>query len=864
MDGDICNQYSQEIAQEMDELFENKYCNIDNWDNLGFTDLSYDEFIYLNEYSIIDDATYLEFAEKINNDLDLHIENINNLVDFIKYCFTKHISNQRVFDKFSNLRTEYFNTVAHEKISTIENNGDTVGDILTLPENYPDLDIATRDKPFVYINGNIFVGTINQSHGELLNHVLDTDKIDFYRPSETSLKKYDVEQVAFGHIISNIAFIDKSDSVSDDDVASVLRENYPDIKKVYSDMSQNEIVRLAKIVTASNYLQSYIDEYGQDTMENAILNAYHYEDDSYIHHCLEELLPADYDVEAQPAAWKKIHDMTLEQLIKFSTFGDEIEIAKSVLNYAGIPYDNDMDLYNFQKEIANYFYDKLFDKYRSFAEPLYNKILLRAENDMEYFNEHGNTYNNTNDTQDNTPVTNFVGGYDKVEQIQDLKDLDDDIDDYVELDENIDYDTREAAFIYLDGKIVEGNNGESHGQILNNYLSKSNDNLYPYIDEGGNGWIRPKEKVVKELTGAEAIAFGHLSNNMAFIETCENCSPEEVIEALKEEYNLDKIYILNAFNEPNLKRVAALESELAPYIDEYGVDAVNTAINNVIDICNEVNAYITDNIGPAAAEADNYPTDMYDRLSQLSAEDYVSDVIDYMDNDYIAEQFLDALNIEYDADTDAENTLGENIKDYFLTNLADAETDNIQEDIDEQIRNLKYKIRYFNTHGNTYNNTNDTMDNKEPETVEPDTFKEVNNTEELLEEDDKVGDYTNISDILDVKTRNSAFVYINGEIIEGDYNESHAQIINNYLQTNGDERLNDDWYRPTPNEVKYKTDAEQIAFGHIVDNMAFIETCENCSPEEVVQALEEDYEFSKIYYYNRSSNANLKRLAKLY
>lgn len=136
----------------------------------------------------------------------------------------------------------------------------------------------------------------------------------------------------------------------------------------------------------------------------------------------------------------------------------------------------------------------------------------------------------------------------------------------------------------------------------------------------------------------------------------------------------------------------------------------------------------------------------------------------------------------------------------------------------------------------------------------------ISDVKELSDNDDKVGDTISCSKDFDIDlgNRDSAFLYMRGEIIVGNKNETHSDLINKYFK-------NENVPRKRIRSVDSVDDleaGEPIAFGHIVNNMAFIQTTENCSLDDVVKALKEaDNELVKIYDY-QFSKSQVKRLAK--
>ena len=135
--------------------------------------------------------------------------------------------------------------------------------------------------------------------------------------------------------------------------------------------------------------------------------------------------------------------------------------------------------------------------------------------------------------------------------------------------------------------------------------------------------------------------------------------------------------------------------------------------------------------------------------------------------------------------------------------------------------------------------------------------------DEIVESDDKVGDVFKVDD-MDYETRDTAFIYIDGEIIESYNGESHSQLLQRYLEEN-EKTVPQDLYdrdqykgsRPSVKQTKRMTGAEDVAFGHIKDDCAFIEVISGgATLDDVANACKKDY--SKVYQYD---GERIKRVA---
>lgn len=169
----------------------------------------------------------------------------------------------------------------------------------------------------------------------------------------------------------------------------------------------------------------------------------------------------------------------------------------------------------------------------------------------------------------------------------------------------------------------------------------------------------------------------------------------------------------------------------------------------------------------------------------------------------------------------------------------------------------------FNTYGEEY------IDEVDYDYVDFSADETIKDPLMLIDKDDKIGDSFEILEDIDYMTREKAFMYLDGKIIEGEEGWSHSQIINHYLKDNGQDTISDDYdekmenSRPLVKQVKEFTGAEHVGFGHIANDMAFIETVQNCNVDDVKKALQEEYDFKKIYMYVRNNyNSYVQRLAK--
>ena len=130
--------------------------------------------------------------------------------------------------------------------------------------------------------------------------------------------------------------------------------------------------------------------------------------------------------------------------------------------------------------------------------------------------------------------------------------------------------------------------------------------------------------------------------------------------------------------------------------------------------------------------------------------------------------------------------------------------------------------------------------------------------------ENNVGDEYMLTEQLDYDNRDKALVDIDGNILIGKNGQTHAQVIQDYLdEISSDKKLEDDYYRPSDDKLDEILNSEYSAFGHIVDNNILIEetTLDNITIDNVIQDIKNnDVYYEKIYNYN--NNNNLTRVAR--
>ncbi len=136
--------------------------------------------------------------------------------------------------------------------------------------------------------------------------------------------------------------------------------------------------------------------------------------------------------------------------------------------------------------------------------------------------------------------------------------------------------------------------------------------------------------------------------------------------------------------------------------------------------------------------------------------------------------------------------------------------------------------------------------------------------EKISNLDDEIGDTTILTDRLDYDTRDYAFVDIDGTVLTGDEGNSHAQIIQKYLDEQSGEKLEEEWGRPLMKEMDNFSN-QYYAFGHILDDNIFIETytLDGTSIDKIISDLKSSgINYNKIYEYDGDEILRVAKVIK--
>ena len=111
---------------------------------------------------------------------------------------------------------------------------------------------------------------------------------------------------------------------------------------------------------------------------------------------------------------------------------------------------------------------------------------------------------------------------------------------------SVDLGTRDAPFVFLNGNIEIGRESDTHSMLLTRLV---------YNEESSPEYVRGKAGF--DMTGDNELAFGHISNGLAFLEVVDNVNVDKVVDALMSISDINKVYEISQ-NEETLLRLAKL------------------------------------------------------------------------------------------------------------------------------------------------------------------------------------------------------------------------------------------------------------------------------------------------------------------
>lgn len=461
----------------------------------------------------------------------------------LDYDNTKDLDTKR-----NNVKKEFLNSPKE-----LLNNNDQIGDTEAIDF---DIDYKDRDQAAVLIDGELITGKAS-THAILLNewcaeNGIDPMKSTWYRPTKKELKKkLNKNKVAFGHIISNVLFVDTMINYSPDEIISTCNGqfnkiyilNFDDVKRIA------EVFKDIKLVTAEANPEYLDDEFDDDFLETpeelANLNdqigdstnigfkvdngrrdfPFVIIDGNYItdkscetHTQIVNKWLEDNNIEQFKEKWYRVYPDQIKKKIDINkmAFGsavDGIALIDHKENYS------DNEVADILKNEFNKVYDYVPREYATRIAS-YDKYIKRTANTLKRILKAENNESNS----------------EPIEDTFELKRLNDNIGDITNISFDMDYGERDYPILIIDDKVLKGKISDTHTEILNRWLDEQGKLT---MDEHR---MRINPNIIKRDVNCDTVAFAHADNDMAFIDTCSGYSFEEAANLLRNDY--DKVYKL--------------------------------------------------------------------------------------------------------------------------------------------------------------------------------------------------------------------------------------------------------------------------------------------------------------------------------
>ena len=114
----------------------------------------------------------------------------------------------------------------------------------------------------------------------------------------------------------------------------------------------------------------------------------------------------------------------------------------------------------------------------------------------------------------------------------------------------IDFGRRDYPFIVMENSIfVKGTSSDSHSTALHNWAEKhKNDKtdlgkkLKEIYDKKDDDWYRENAIAALAKAGVTKLAFGHVRDDMAFVDTCDGCTVNDIKSVVKKGTGASKVY----------------------------------------------------------------------------------------------------------------------------------------------------------------------------------------------------------------------------------------------------------------------------------------------------------------------------------
>ena len=129
---------------------------------------------------------------------------------------------------------------------------------------------------------------------------------------------------------------------------------------------------------------------------------------------------------------------------------------------------------------------------------------------------------------------------------------------------------------------------------------------------------------------------------------------------------------------------------------------------------------------------------------------------------------------------------------------------------------------------------------------------------DLSDIDDSVGGTQSIfsNEKIDCDTREAPIVFLNGELLVGEQNETHTQVIQEYIDSIDED---DNFYRMDEDKLK-EMGFDDVVFAHLLGDVVIAdEIFGNVSVKNFAQQCKNELDVNKVYFFDGSS---VTRLAK--
>jgi hypothetical protein len=222
---------TKNIQNELKQLFIELFCNEDFLTSNGFLD-DIESSLVMGFIVIAKNEAYMQqlFDKFCQNNSNTKI----TLEEVMQYIY----QSKELSKVFNDEVTKYYKELFRKKVDNLSELNDKPGDIVNI--DVKNFDYYNRDKAFLYVDGDIYIGKTDETHSDIVSRYFNQD--NQLRPDGNNIGK----EVIFGHIVNNIAFIDASESINPMNISSEL-QNRLNVKKVYLIPLDNEtkLVRIA-------------------------------------------------------------------------------------------------------------------------------------------------------------------------------------------------------------------------------------------------------------------------------------------------------------------------------------------------------------------------------------------------------------------------------------------------------------------------------------------------------------------------------------------------------------------------------------------------------------------------------------------